>query len=215
MKKAIADHDDAMRSEMGNLLELTQRGFAVMFQIEQSSIDSHCPNVFVLRPSDDTSRLWDRIVGQKVELQLYCQAPGCWHPYGEPYRINRPANWIRATAPYLQKLVSVLKYAAPLAGPWVAVSFPEYEKMFKNDLKLMTELVKKLPDIKAERDLGMAEEIGEMGDPRRVEGADLRVVRQLLHELDPNQRWGGLKKVLTPEGHYLWLCEHHAKEYAK
>lgn len=26
---------------------------------------------------------------------------------------------------------------------------------------------------------------------------------------------GGLKKVLTPEGHYLWLCEDHAAEYKK
>jgi len=38
-------------------------------------------------------------------------------------------------------------------------------------------------------------------------------LRQLLDAEDPSQHWGGLKKVLTPEGHYLWLCEHHAEAY--
>jgi hypothetical protein len=46
-----------------------------------------------------------------------------------------------------------------------------------------------------------------------VEGAGLRAVRQLLEKLDEHQVWGGLKRVLTPEQHYLWLCEYHAHEY--
>jgi internalin A len=29
----------------------------------------------------------------------------------------------------------------------------------------------------------------------------------------PKRHWGGLKKVLTPEGHWLWLCAENAKEY--
>ncbi|HEY83671.1 MAG TPA: hypothetical protein G4N96_00960 [Chloroflexi bacterium] len=46
-----------------------------------------------------------------------------------------------------------------------------------------------------------------------IGGAGLRALRQLLDAEDPSQHWGGLKKVLTPEGHYLWLCEHHAEAY--
>ena len=38
-------------------------------------------------------------------------------------------------------------------------------------------------------------------------------MRALLDKEDPAHEWGGLKKVLTPEGHYLWLCEKHAAEY--
>ncbi len=34
-----------------------------------------------------------------------------------------------------------------------------------------------------------------------------------VNEVDKGHEWGGLKKVLTPEGHYLWLCEAHAGEY--
>ncbi|QSJ18459.1 hypothetical protein JYQ62_06700 [Nostoc sp. UHCC 0702] len=43
----------------------------------------------------------------------------------------------------------------------------------------------------------------------------LPITGLLLEEKDPQQHWGGLKKILTPEGHYLWLCEHHAAEYKR
>jgi hypothetical protein len=43
----------------------------------------------------------------------------------------------------------------------------------------------------------------------------LRALRFLLDEKDKEQHWGGLKKVLTPEGHYLWLCKNHAAEYKR
>lgn len=56
---------------------------------------------------------------------------------------------------------------------------------------------------------------GERDDPQRIGGAALRAVRELLDAKDSKHDWGGLKKVLTPEGHYLWLCKHHAEEYAK
>ena len=124
------------------------------------------------------------------------------------------ANWIKAVAPYLRKLVAVLKYAAPLVGPWVAVAEPVYEKMFKNDIKLTTALVEKLPDFK-DREAGLIETAGGPHGPGRASGAALRALRQLLDEKDPDHHWGGLRKILTPEGHYLWLCEYHAQEYAR
>ena len=71
------------------------------------------------------------------------------------------------------------------------------------------------PALQDGRDLHVAETAGEHGDPQRIGGAALRAVRELLHAKDPDHVWGGLQKVLTPEGHYLWLCKHHAEEYAK
>ncbi|MFC1713002.1 COR domain-containing protein, partial [Candidatus Poribacteria bacterium] len=212
LEKTLVEKDDAILATIGDLLQLAQREFTNIYCREQSVIDSHCPNVFALRPRDISG--WkERIVGREVELQLYCQAPGCWHSCGKSYRIKITANWIRAVAPYLQKMVGVLKYAAPLAGPWVAVAFPEYEKIIKNDIKLMTELVKKLPDLEKSRKLELLEMAPEVRDKERVGGAPLRAIRHLLDEVDPERHWGGLRKVLTPEGHYLWLCEHHAEEY--
>jgi len=35
----------------------------------------------------------------------------------------------------------------------------------------------------------------------------LRALKQLLKEQDPTENWGGLRRMLTSEGDYLWLCE--------
>ena len=53
------------------------------------------------------------MTGQTLELQLYCQAPGCWHPTmeGGLYEIKEAAQWLKTIAPYLNRLISVLKYA--------------------------------------------------------------------------------------------------------
>ena len=101
-----------------------------------------------------------------------------------------------------------------MAGAGVAVIWPEYHELIKNDIKLMTELIKIMPNI--EEDLRMLTVSGFQWpeDPEKIGGMMLRRLRLLLDEKDPNHDWGGLNKILTPEGHYLWLCDHHAKEYA-
>jgi hypothetical protein len=70
-----------------------------------------------------------------------------------------------------------------------------------------------LPAIEGYEDCKLA--VGMLNNyaPEELQGAALRALRQLLDEKDPQQHWGGLKKVLTPEGHYLWLCDYHAKQY--
>jgi hypothetical protein len=219
--KVILSRIDDLSGEMKEMIELTQREFTKIFHREQAKVESYCPNIFVLRPSDSTGWLRN-IFGQKMEMQLFCQAPGQWHAAeaGGLYSINQPAEWLQTMAPYLSRMFSVLKYAMPLLGPWVGVLSPDhYEKMFKNDIKLMDELVKKLPEMKGIR-------YDSFDDPNRsatfidsrterLEGAALRALRKLLDEKDPEQVWGGLKRILTPEGHYLWLCQHHAIEYAR
>ena len=219
LSNKVDKSNDEMKDKLDNLLKLTQREFTKAFRREQAIIDSHCPNVFVLRPHG--SKAWQKnLTGQKLDLQLYCQAPGCWHPTQEGglYEINEPAKWLRVTAPYIGNLFKVLRYAAPIIGPWLGVVDPkEYETLFKNDLELFKELAAKLPELKESEDLELVDKIarGEDLDPERADGAALRALRQFLEEKDPQQHWGGLKNVLTPEGHYLWLCEHHALEYKR
>jgi hypothetical protein len=124
--------------------------------------------------------------------------------------------------PYILKLAKVIKYAAPVAGaaagvctgPIGAVMGAKYAKDLAGQIKLMEELAKKLAD----RDYMEAELLdrtGAGGKAERIEGMELRALRKLLDEVDAKQEWGGLKKVLTPEGHYLWLCKEHAEEYKK
>jgi len=207
-------------SELNELRELTQREFINSFRREQASLDAHCPNIFVLRPQTEKgstrtvqNRWLNAITGQTLELQLYCQAPGCWHPTqpGGLYELDEPAQWLKTMAPYLSKLVTVLKYAVPLIGPWMeAFNQPDYEQLFQQDIELMKEIAE-LPDIKEANESAL----GKTADPEQIQGAALRTLRYLLDKKDPQQYWGGLKKVLTPEGHYLWLCEYHAREYSR
>ena len=77
----------------------------------------------------------------------------------------------------------------------------------------MGDLIKKLPDVHEPE--GDWRPDAEMHEGARFEWANLRALRQFLEEKDSQRHWGGLKKVLTPEGHYLWLCKHHAQEYAR
>jgi len=210
-------------TELVELRELAQREFLSLFIRDQELTESHCPNVFTAFPK--AGKWSEKLVGQKIALQLFCQAPGQWHPAEEGtqhgrYEIGTPAKFFKHMGPYILRLAKVIKYAAPLAGaaagafagPVGAVMGAEYGKNLANQIKLMEELAKKL----AHRDYGAVEflERTRAGTRvERVEGMELRALRDVLNKEDPTHEWGGLKKVLTPEGHYFWLCEHHAAEY--
>ena len=212
-----SDERAMILDELRELRELAQREFTNQFNRDQRLEESHCPRVFSLRPQDQTSwpKLKEKLFDKKWTLQLYCEAPGCWHPApgGGEYTIDEPAAWKSTLAPYVGRLVKVFKYVAPLVAPGLGHVAPALADLLANDVKLMTALVKKLPDIKADRDL-KAEHGLEVTDKTRAEGgASLRSLRHLLTELDPKQEWGDLRKTLTPEGHWLWLCEEHAEAY--
>lgn len=107
----------------------------------------------------------------------------------------------------------MFKYASPIAGPWAPGNWEAYEQLFKENLALMEKLSDRLSDLADDRETRLVEATEARGGARHIEGAPLRAIRRLLDEHDPSHHWGGLRKVLTPEGHYLWLCEHHAQEY--
>jgi internalin A len=226
LQEKIIDGQQEILTELRELRELAQREFLRLFNSQQQFSESHCPNVFAILPKIEKS--WSKkFFRQKMVLQLFCQEPGHWHPAmegtkGGRYKIMRPSGFLETMGPYIVKLAKVIKYAAPVAGaavgayvgPIGAVMGAEYAKKLATQIKLMEELAKKL----TERDYALAhiEAIfEERGEPERIEGMELRALRTLLDKEDPQQEWGGLKKVLTPEGHYLWLCEQHAAEYKK
>jgi GTPase SAR1 family protein len=201
--------------ELQDFRALAQREFTDAFRREQAVIDSYCPNVFVLR-AGGKRRGPHALGGQSLELQLYCQEPGCWHPTGENgrYSIPQPAEWLPRVAPYVRGLVTILKTAAPFVNPGLSMVIDKaFTDEFGANIKLMEEIVKKLPDGADDMGERLARDLASHGTPRQVGGADLRAVRQLLDEVDKPHAWGGLERVLTPEGHYLWLCAEHANRY--
>jgi hypothetical protein len=226
MEARLAAGHEEILIESRELGALVQRGFTSLFNAQQGLEGSRCPNVFAVLPKDEKGWLKD-LLGQKMVMQLYCQEPGQWHPAvegvkGGRYEIRRPGEFLDSMGPYILKLAKVIKYAAPVAGaaagayagPIGAVMGAKYAKDLAGQIKLMEELAKKLADrdyLEAE----LLERTGVGGKAERIEGMELRALRQLLDKVDEKQEWGGLKKVLTPEGHYLWLCNEHAEEYRK
>jgi hypothetical protein len=214
LEAKLAEGHEATLTESHELKELIQREFLRLFNRDQRLEESHCPSVFVVLPKDN--KTWFKnVFGQKMELQLYCEAPGHWHPTyeGGRYEIKKQALWLNTMTPYITKLAKVIKLAVPLAGPFVGVVSAAFGEEFKHQLKLMEELARILAKDKDLREAAFAEEIDRVGRAEHAGGVALRTLRKLLDEVDPQQHWGGLKKVLTPEGHYLWLCEDHAEEY--
>lgn len=231
----ISTRLEKLEGGLAELTEFTQREFTKLFNREQSRLESYCPNIFILRPSfredlitgifeSPRGKVGQRtLLHEKLELQLYCQAPGCWHPTGyrrgvnDPasglYQIDNPTEFLRAVAPYVRKMFTALKFAAPIFGVWTgAISAKDYEDHFKDNIQMMGKLTADLPESQEEREL----RLGGQADERafeRASGAALRELRHVLDQKDKRQIWGGLKRMLTKEGHYLWLCRHHAEEY--
>jgi len=236
LKEAAAEWHREEVTELRELRGLAQREFLSAFRRDQANVDAQCPNVFVLASSASGALLqtlsgpkgrsmWaelgDKVAGAKLDLQLCCQAPGVWHPAGNPYELRAAAEWLQPLAPYLRRLVSVLKYAAPLVGPAfplvapaVGLASKELQEQFKNNIEFTKALVEKLPEFAESSAFVDEVRVGESAGAMRAEGAELRALRHLFDELDPSHAWGGLSAVWTPEGHCLWLCPEHAAAYS-
>jgi len=229
-------------SEITNLRELAQREFLNAYKRDQANVDLKCPNVFLLYPDPKDaqlttlggfhgSTLWtdlkDAFVGKRLHMHLLCQYPGHWHPTGDSgqYTIQNMPMWLVPMGPYLRGLAKVLKQTLPVASvatPLVAAAWAAGP--LKDALGLMEKLVDHLPTeenlregfSKRALDPGALSGLRDASHSAEAKtGAELRFLRHVLKELDPKETWGGLEPIITPEGHILWLCGTHAKEFKK
>ncbi|MEP7340619.1 MAG: hypothetical protein ABI977_23005, partial [Acidobacteriota bacterium] len=228
-----------------SLQATVQQDFTRLFNAQQKDVDANCPNVFALRDwsggGDITGLLEpirsasligkfrDTVWKRRVEMQLYCQAPGQWHPVGyergkhDPdsglYQVEIDSELLRTIGPYLIKLAKVMKYVLPVVGvamPWI-VDAEQYKKQFKEDIDRWTKFAdsaaKSIPEL---FDESQASKLGgdfHLRNARITEGYELRALRLLLKEKDSKDRWGRLNKWQTKEGNWLWLCPDHWAEY--
>jgi internalin A len=179
--------------------------FLKLHRIAQTQQEVRCPSVFAVVPT--TRR---RLTGSAYELRLYCEEPGAWHRLPEPqgcYPITEPSEWLRKLGPYLQHLLTVLKHAAPLAGPILGMSVDKLDQHLKADCDLMKELVSQAPT-----QLHYKDELHGIypADPspsaQATNEADFRVLEAMLTKLDPDLVWGGLCRITTPEGLTLYYA---------
>ncbi len=154
-------------------------------------------------------------LGHRWKLHLYCEAPGEWHQTHEDgYPIKDMPAWLRVVGPYLKPLIIGLQAVAPLVAPGIGMVSAEAAKALTHDLKMMQEVVNKLPEI-GETGRGQDADKAAQHDPERAQGAALQQHYSFLRVHAPDGPWGGLSKVLTPEGDYLWLCPDHAEKLAR
>ena len=205
---------DGMKTEMRDLAALAQVQQLKLFQAQGNTL---CPALFMLQPHK-SERMMERIKSSgstPIDLQLYCQEPGHWHPalVGGLYTISQPGPFLEAVGPHIRTLVKLLSVTTPFLGPILDLDgMKDIADEFKANLDLMKELTKDAKDL-----IGDGDDPGfgnlvrpDLSGLRQVQGADLRVLYELLDREDKAHRWGGLEAVITKEGHARWLCKDHA-----
>ena len=168
------------------------------------------PCMFTLFPFDAPG------IMQRHQLTLWCEYPDKPHPCcligsgGEgDYIFERPKEWYNKIAPYVAALARVLKVFVPLAGKAGDLIWsPEAMKEWKPKLDFLEKSAALLPEISSK--FGTSQ-----GNAFRAEGDALRAIHDVLRELEPKKgrKWGGLERIPTRSGEYIWLCEEHAREY--
>ena len=234
--------------EMLGLVRLLQSDFAATFNAFQKYEEMQAPYVFALRggtyDSDFqglfggtggrgglVSTMREQVWKKKMELQLYCQAPGEWHPCGyergkdDPatglYQVEINAEFLQALAPYAKKMAGLLKYAKPLAQAALLANglppvVPDAANWIKENAEGMDKLAKNLKEIEENAEAKQTRKLDETEGVTIPEGALLRNLRHLLKAKDPDEKWGNLQRhYYKPEGHHLWLCAKHLDEYKK
>ncbi|RSM83859.1 GTPase [Kibdelosporangium aridum] len=191
-----------IESKVDENAEYNQRMFLRLQHIAQTQQETRCPSVFALV----------QLKKRNFELHLYCEEPGAWHRLPEPegvYAIKQPYEWVRKFGPHLQRVLKVLKYTAPLAGPVLGITVDQLSQQLKADCDLMKELVSRAPEtFRTETHRG-----DEIPSARAEHDADFRALEAMLLELDEKRVWGGLSRTTTPEGLTLYLCSEHRKAY--
>ena len=206
---SVDNRDADISAQILAIRELMQRQYTRQHNVDQGFIESHCPSVFSVRPTVNDGWLKTNLFKQEWELELYCEMPGQWHPVGESgvYRLEKPSEWLTTIIPHLAIFVKAMKLITPLVGPSLSYTQEVLAKTIEKDIELIESLVKALPNPRHDQ---QPEYLHEVPTQEKARGANLRKLRVLLEHLDSSRTWGNLEKRLTPEGHYFWLCEHHA-----
>jgi hypothetical protein len=80
----------------------------------------------------------------------------------------------------------------------------------------MAEIVDQIPEVTRDLDPLEKDVRPEPGPAEHASSeADFRALESLLLKLDPDRRWGGLSRVVTPEGLTLYLCRDHTDAYRR
>jgi hypothetical protein len=202
-------------SEIRNDSELSQLQFIRLQTILQRQQETRCPSVFSLtRAGLRNSR------AKPYCLRLYCEQPGEWHPLPDMegcYPVERPREWARRFGPYLRRTLTVLDNAAPIGLGRLEAAAEELHRQLQNDVRHMKELLDDMQgqEVPPGDPLSELLDLAPMPQTWAETDADFRLLETKLLELDPSRHWGGLSRIVTPEGQALFVCREHYELYSK
>jgi hypothetical protein len=173
---------------------------AVLKALEAENRD--CPRLFTLVP------LSSSVTHDVFELTLWCEHPGNEHPTLDAvYEIKRRKGWLVEVAPYLDIAAKALRVISAVAG----VSGVPHQA-FSDGVAKVKGMEKLISELGGGQSGAFGEELGP-GGVTSAQGAGFRELFVLLHEIDSGHRWGDMRRFLTPEGDYLWICPEHRCNY--
>jgi len=213
------ESDKAHRIQMGEIRRFVQLAFVKEWNSAQELEEQSCPTIFALYPVGGKTLTKN----SKLHLQLYCMNPDCLHSIGpdgmcefQPHRAGfiTATRWVRMGLNWLRPLAALLPSGSHVAGEF-AKGMHEFAERADHELKFTADVFKELKEIpEVEVDGTIDLEKGSLPN-EHSEKVELRQLKAFLDHVEfPVKPYGGLKRVRTPEGHILWLCADHAKEFA-
>lgn len=216
---AVVESQATIKGEIGRLLLEQQKWIQLELVREwnaaQQAEESSCPTAFSLRSIKESGLMYE----DEMYIQLYCMDPECWHSIGadggcsfRPHKagLRKAVKALRTCARWIRPLANLLPAAGTVAGETLT-NVAEWAKDAKNEMDLTAKVVaelEKLPDIAG--DYGNIKE----GDATEARNIDLRSLKRFLDNLPFKVKpYGGLRRIRTPEGHILWLCNEHSKKF--
>ncbi len=172
---------------------------------------------------------WDprNLFNERYRLTLWCEHPGHAHPCGEEgrYEVSQAKKLFTTIGPYVSLVGKTLRLGAPIAagvagvaaaGPVGAAAGAAAVGWSLKDIKAELDMMDKVTGalLKERKASPVRLSQDRLGIRTSLEDAGgLRSLHDLLNELDPKKKWGGLRRVTTQTGDLLWVCPEHYPIY--
>ncbi len=211
----IQQRDDILIQQVKQLCEWSIRQFTRQWNLEMRKIDAECPNTFILLPGSKNLVNPKHWIGQSYKLHLLCQYPSSPHRLDEKYsyEISQSKDWWIKVSPWLKYLITFLKYSVPMVGPIGTLLDNTNFKNFEAEISLLENMTEDMTNIAESNANTFENKYAHSDQEYATIGPALRALYSFLKEKDHRQFWGGLQKVITPDGNILWLCQEHAQPY--
>jgi hypothetical protein len=204
---------DTILDKLDQQSELICRNFTRQWNYEMKKLEAECPNTFFLLSGNSRRFNPKNWVSKGYSLYLLCQHPPGPHQVGHGYALRKAEDWWITISPWLNHVVTFLKYAVPLSGGLEKLVDPALVKQFQDQLDLLEHITDDIPNLGTLDTMKSVASRIRVVEEQQAVGPALRALHAFLKEQDSNEQWGGLNKTLTPDGNILWLCSTHRQQY--